>query len=119
MNMMKKKELVFYSKGTTDIEYKFPFGWGEVWGIADRTDYDLSRHMEATKEDMNYLDPETNEKYIPYVIEPSVGVDRMVLLYCVIVMKNKKLQKEMLEQFYICIQQLHHLKQRYFHYQRN
>ena len=74
-----KEELVFYSKGTTDIEYKFPFGWGEVWGIADRTDYDLSRHMEATKEDMNYLDPETNEKYIPYVIEPSVGVDRMVL----------------------------------------
>ena len=74
-----KEELVFYSKGTTDIEYKFPFGWGEVWGIADRTNYDLSRHSEATKEDMTYLDPETNEKYIPYVIEPSVGVDRTVL----------------------------------------
>ena len=74
-----KEELVFYSKGTTDIEYKFPFGWGEVWGIADRTNYDLSRHSEATKEDMTYLDPETNEKYIPYVIEPSVGVDRMIL----------------------------------------
>ena len=74
-----KEELVFYSNATTDIEYKFPFGWGELWGIADRTNYDLSRHMEATKEDMTYLDPETNEKYVPYVIEPSVGVDRMIL----------------------------------------
>ena len=74
-----KEELVFYSNATTDIEYKFPFGWGELWGIADRTNYDLSRHMEASKEDMTYLDPETNERYVPYVIEPSVGVDRLVL----------------------------------------
>ena len=73
------EELVFYSKATADLEYKFPFGWGEVWGIADRTDYDLSRHMEATGEDLTYTDPETNEKYVPYCIEPSVGVDRMIL----------------------------------------
>ncbi len=76
-----KEELSFYSKGTTDIEYKFPFGWGELWGIADRTDYDLSRHMEATKADLTYLDPETNEKYVPYCVEPSVGVDRLFLMF--------------------------------------
>ena len=76
-----KEELCFYSKGTTDIEYRFPFGFGEVWGIADRTDYDLSRHMEASKEDMTYLDPETNEKYVPYCVEPSVGVDRLMLMF--------------------------------------
>ena len=75
------EELVFYSKGTTDIEFKFPFGWGELWGIADRTDYDLSRHMEHSKQDMSYLDPETNEKYIPYVIEPSLGCDRVTLAF--------------------------------------
>lgn len=74
-----KEELSFYSNATTDIEYLFPFGWGELWGIADRTDYDLSVHIEASKEDLRYLDPETNEKYIPYVIEPSVGVDRLFL----------------------------------------
>ena len=76
-----KEELVFYSKGTTDIEFKFPFGWGELWGIADRTDYDLSRHMEHSKQDLSYLDPETNEKYIPYVIEPSLGCDRATLAF--------------------------------------
>ncbi len=74
-------ELVFYSKATTDIEYAFPFGWGELWGIADRTDYDLKQHMEFSKEDMSYLDPETNEKYIPYCIEPSVGCDRVALAF--------------------------------------
>lgn len=74
-----KEELSFYSKGTTDIEYLFPFGWGELWGIADRTDYDLSRHMEASKEDLTYLDTETGEKYVPYCVEPSVGVDRVFL----------------------------------------
>ena len=73
-------ELAFYSKATTDIEYLFPFGWGEVWGIADRTDYDLKRHMEYSKESLEYLDPETNEKYVPYCIEPSVGLDRLVLM---------------------------------------
>ena len=79
MREHEKEELSFYSKGTTDIEYLFPFGWGELWGIADRTDYDLSRHMEASKEDLSYLDTETGEKYIPYCIEPSVGVDRIFL----------------------------------------
>ena len=74
-----KEELSFYSKGTTDIEFLFPFGWGELWGIADRTDYDLSRHMEASKEDLTYLDADTNEKYVPYCVEPAVGVDRIFL----------------------------------------
>ena len=76
-----KEELVFYSKATTDIEFNFPFGWGELWGIADRTDYDLSRHMEHSKQDLSYQDPETNEKYVPYVIEPSLGADRVVLAF--------------------------------------
>ena len=76
-----KEELVFYSKATTDIEFAFPFGWGELWGIADRTNYDLSRHMEHSKQDLSYLDPETNEKYIPYVIEPSLGCDRATLAF--------------------------------------
>ncbi len=75
----KKEELSFYSKATTDIEFKYPMGWGELWGIADRTDYDLSVHQEHSKVDMRYLDPETNEKYLPYVIEPSVGLDRLIL----------------------------------------
>ena len=74
-----KEELSFYSKATTDIEYLFPMGWGELWGIADRTDYDLSVHMEHSKQDLRYLDPVTNEKYTPYVVEPSVGVDRLFL----------------------------------------
>ena len=76
-----KEELVFYSKATTDIEYAFPFGWGELWGIADRTDYDLKQHMEYSKEDMSYLDAETNEKYVPYCIEPSLGCDRVALAF--------------------------------------
>ena len=75
------EELVFYSKGTTDIEFNFPFGWGELWGIADRTDYDLNRHMEHSKQDLAYQDPETNEKFVPYVVEPSVGVDRLTLAF--------------------------------------
>ena len=74
-----KEELSFYSKATTDIEYNYPMGWGELWGIADRTDYDLSVHMDHSHQDLRYLDPETNEKYLPYVIEPSVGLDRLVL----------------------------------------
>ncbi len=74
-----KEELSFYSKATTDIEYLYPMGWGELWGIADRTDYDLSVHMDFSKVDLRYLDPETNQKYLPYVIEPSVGLDRLVL----------------------------------------
>ena len=74
------EELAFYSKGTCDVEYKFPFGWGEILGVADRTDYDLKRHMDASKQSLEYLDPETNEKYVPYCIEPSMGVDRIFLM---------------------------------------
>jgi glycyl-tRNA synthetase len=74
------EELAFYSKATTDIEYNFPFGWGEIWGIADRTDYDLKRHMEFSKQSLEYFDQEKNEKIIPYVIEPSVGLDRLILM---------------------------------------
>ena len=75
------EELVFYSKATTDIEFAFPFGWGELWGIADRTDYDLSRHMETSKEDLTYFDDEKHERYVPYVIEPSLGADRVTLAF--------------------------------------
>ena len=75
------EELCFYSKGTTDIEFLFPFGWGELWGIADRTDYDLTQHQNTSGESMEYFDPETNEKYIPYVIEPSLGADRVALAF--------------------------------------
>ena len=74
-----KEELCFYSKATTDFEFKFPFGWGELWGIADRTDYDLTQHANESKEDLTFFDQTTNQKYVPYVIEPSLGVDRMFL----------------------------------------
>ncbi len=74
------EELAFYSRATTDIEYLFPFGWGEVWGIADRTDYDLKRHQEFSKESLEYFDSDTNSKYIPYCIEPSLGLDRLFLM---------------------------------------
>ncbi len=76
-----KDELCFYSKATTDFEFMFPFGWGELWGVADRTDYDLSQHAEHSGEPMEYFDPETNEKYVPYVIEPSLGADRVTLAF--------------------------------------
>ena len=71
----------FYSKATTDFEFLFPFGWGELWGVADRTDYDLTQHSEHSGQPMDYFDPETNEKYIPYVIEPSLGADRVLLAF--------------------------------------
>ncbi|MBR3145322.1 MAG: glycine--tRNA ligase [Clostridia bacterium] len=74
-----KDELSFYSKATTDFEFLFPFGWGELWGVADRTDYDLTQHQNTSKKDLTYFDQETNEHYIPYVIEPSLGVERMFL----------------------------------------
>ncbi len=76
-----KDELCFYSKATTDFEFLFPFGWGELWGVADRTDYDLTQHANHSGESMEYFDPETNEKYIPYVIEPSLGADRVLLAF--------------------------------------
>ena len=74
-----KEELCFYSKATTDFEYLFPFGWGELWGVADRTDYDLTQHINTSGKSLEYFDPQTNEKYIPYVIEPSLGVERLFL----------------------------------------
>ncbi len=73
------EELCFYSKATTDFEFLFPFGWGELWGVADRTDYDLTQHQTVSGKDLSYFDQETNERYIPYVIEPSLGVERTVL----------------------------------------
>ncbi len=76
-----KDELCFYSKATTDFEFLFPFGWGELWGVADRTDYDLTQHSNHSGEAMDYFDPETNEKYVPYVIEPSLGADRVLLAF--------------------------------------
>lgn len=76
-----KEELSFYSNATTDIEFLFPFGWGELWGIADRTDYDLTQHQNVSHEDMSYFDDEKKEKYIPYVIEPSLGADRVTLAF--------------------------------------
>ena len=75
------EELSFYSKATTDIEFLFPFGWGELWGIADRTDYDLTQHQNVSKQDMSYFDDTKNERYIPYVVEPSLGADRVVLAF--------------------------------------
>lgn len=78
-----QEELSHYSNATTDIEYKFPFGWGELWGIADRTDFDLKQHIEHSGQDMSYQDPETNEKYVPYCIEPSLGADRVTLAFMV------------------------------------
>ena len=77
-------ELAFYSKATTDVEYLFPsLGWGEILGVADRTDYDLKRHMDFSGQDLTYFDPETNEKYVPYCIEPSMGLDRLFLMVAV------------------------------------
>ncbi len=72
-------ELSHYSNKTSDVEFKFPFGWGELWGLASRTDFDLNAHQQGSKQDLTYLDPQTNEKYLPYVLEPSVGVDRLFL----------------------------------------
>ncbi len=78
-----KDELSHYSNATTDIEYLFPFGWGELWGIADRTDFDLKQHMEHSGQEMTYMDPETRETYVPYCIEPSLGADRAALAFLV------------------------------------
>ena len=78
-----KDELSFYSKATTDFEYLFPFGWGELWGVADRTDYDLTQHQKTSGQDLDYFDQEKNEHYVPYVIEPSLGADRSTLAFLV------------------------------------
>ncbi len=89
-----KEELAFYSKATTDIEFEFFFGWGELWGIADRTDYDLSVHQKHSKESLEYFDPDSNEKYIPYVIEPSVGVERLLLAVLTSAYDEEKLENQ-------------------------
>ena len=89
-----KKELSFYSRATTDIEYRFPFGWGELWGIADRTDYDLSQHQEHSGKSLEYFDPETKERYLPYVIEPSLGPDRVALAFLVDAYDEEKLDEK-------------------------
>jgi glycyl-tRNA synthetase len=78
-----KEELSHYSKATTDFEFLFPFGWGELWGVADRTDFDLTSHQTESGEGMDYFDAETGEKYIPYVIEPSLGADRVALAFLI------------------------------------
>lgn len=88
------EELSHYSKGTSDIEYKFSFGWGELWGIADRSDYDLNAHQEASKKSLEYQDPQTNEKYIPYCIEPAVGVERMMLAVMCDAYEEEKLEND-------------------------
>ncbi len=85
-------ELSHYSEETTDLEYKFPFGWGELWGIASRTDYDLKQHMEHSGEDFHYIDQETNERCIPYCIEPSLGADRVVLAFMTDAYDEEKLE---------------------------
>lgn len=87
-------ELAFYSKATTDIEYRFPFGWGEILGVADRTDYDLNRHIKFSGENLDYLDPETNERYVPYVIEPSMGLDRLFLMVVVEAFDKEQLERD-------------------------
>lgn len=86
------EELSHYSNATTDIEFKFPFGWGELWGIADRTDFDLKQHMEHSGEDLRYVDPMTNEKYIPYCIEPSLGADRVALAFLIDAYEEEQLE---------------------------
>ncbi|MBH9967488.1 glycine--tRNA ligase [[Bacillus] enclensis] len=89
-----KEELSHYSNATTDIEYKFPFGWGELWGVADRTDFDLKRHMEHSNEDFHYMDPQTNEKYVPYCIEPSLGADRVTLAFLCDAYEEEELEND-------------------------
>lgn len=89
-----KEGLAFYSKATTDIEYAFPWGWGELMGIASRTNYDLSRHQEASQQDLTYLDPETNERYLPHVVEPSFGVDRLILVMLTDAYDEEQLDKD-------------------------
>ena len=77
------EELCFYSKATTDFEFRFPFGWGELWGVADRTDYDLTQHEKTSGQDLKYFDQEAGEHYVPYVVEPSLGADRVTLAFLV------------------------------------
>ena len=88
------EELCFYSKATTDFEFLFPFGWGELWGVADRTDYDLKQHQEHSGESMEYIDPVTNERLLPYCIEPSLGADRAALAFLCDAYEEQQLEKD-------------------------
>jgi len=103
-----KEELSHYSKATTDIEYKFPFGWGELWGIADRTDFDLKQHSEHSGTDLSYFDPITNKRYIPYCIEPSLGVDRMVLAFICQAFEEEKIVDDKGKEEIRNVLRLHH-----------
>ena len=115
-----KEELSFYSKATTDIEFLFPFGWGELWGIADRTDYDLTQHQNVSKEDMSYFDDAKGEKYIPYVIEPSLGADRVVLAFLCGAYDEENIgTEEMCVQYFISIRLWHRLRSVYFRFLRS
>ena len=117
-----KEELSFYSKATTDVEFLFPFGWGELWGIADRTDYDLTQHQNVSGQDLTYFDDETKEKYIPYVIEPSLGADRMYLhSFAVLMMKKRSEQRRSLihVRFFISIRHWHRLRSVCFRFLRS
>jgi glycyl-tRNA synthetase len=87
-----KKELSHYSSATSDIEYKFPFGWGELWGVAHRGNYDLTQHQQFSKKDLSYIDPKTNEKYLPHVIEPALGVDRITLAFIIDAYKEETME---------------------------
>jgi len=88
------EELCFYSKGTTDIEFLFPFGWGELWGIASRTNYDLTQHQNESKVKQEYIDPVQNKRYIPYVVEPSLGVERLLLVLLCDAYEVEKLEND-------------------------
>ena len=89
-----KEELSHYSNGTTDIEYEFPFGWGELWGIASRTNYDLTQHQNESKVKQEYIDPVQNKRYIPYVVEPSLGVERLLLVLLCDAYEVEKLEND-------------------------
>ena len=89
-----EKELSFYSNATSDIEYEYPFGWGELWGIASRTDYDLKQHQEHSKKDLRYHDKVTNDRYVPYVIEPALGADRLLLTVLVDAYEVEELEND-------------------------
>ena len=116
-----KEELSFYSKATTDVEFLFPFGWGELWGIADRTDYDLTQHQNVSGQDLTYFDDEKKQKYIPYVIEPSLGADRMYLLSSAALTMRKFWMKRrtMSVQSFISIRCLHRLRSVCFRFPRS
>ena len=90
----KQEELSHYSNATTDFEFRFPFGWGELWGVADRTDFDLKAHQRVSGENMEYIDPVTNERFIPYVIEPSLGADRVLLAFLCDAYEEQELEND-------------------------